>query len=397
MNPSAMPRHHPFFTRMRASSWAVVAGLAFVPTGGTALVLSDFSGDGFEYFFDDFSESYNASAGTVRLTDTLNGWGGARISFPDPIDLTGLVNQYVQADFRVEADHRADRFVIELYDTSNRSIKFNAPTGAGNGADYTRWISQTPFGSPADGVGDFRNFDYTQVRNWQVLGQFGGTGPFDITFDQVSITPEEPRPYAGMSADASWRAEARTRIDQIRKADLQINVKLADGRAAPGAQIAVAQQEHAFGFGTAVAVRLLDGPQANATYQNKLKEHFNLAVTENALKWPAWEGEFGPSFSRQRSIGALDWLNAHDIEARGHVMVWPSFANSPNNLAGLENDPAALRQAVLDHIAEIGAVVGDRVAEWDVVNETRTNNDFMALLGDDVLADWFDAAGQASD
>lgn len=382
---------------MRAALFAAAAGSALLPTANSAVVLSDFSSGGFEYFFDDFSQTYNASADTVRLTDTINGWGGAGISFANPVDFTGLLDQYVQADFRVEANHAVDQFVIELYDTSDRSIKFNAATSLGNGTDYTRWISNTKFGNPSDGIGDFQNFDYSQVRNWQVLGQFGSTTSFDLSFDQVSITPEVPEFYPGIAPDAPWRTEAETRIDQIRKADLQINVKLADGRAAPGAQVNVAQQEHEFGFGTAVAVRLLDGPQANTTYQNKLKEHFNLAVTENALKWPAWEGDYGSSFSQQRAIGALDWLDANGIEARGHVMVWPSFNNSPNNVAGLQNNPAALRQAVLDHIAEIGVAVGDRVLEWDVVNETRTNNDFMALLGDDVLVDWFNAADQATD
>ena len=375
----------------------MAAVAAFGTSPGQALVLSDFSSSGFEYFFDDFSETYDASSGTVRLSDPFNGWGGAGINFAQPQDFSGLLDQYVQADFRVEPNHAAGQFVIELYDTSDRSIKFNAQTPGPGGSNYTRWISNTTFGNPSDGIGDFQNFDYSQVRNWQVLGQFGSTETFDVSFDQVSITPEEPEFYAGSSPDAAWRAEADTRIDQIRKADLQINVKLADGRAAPGAAVHIAQQEHGFGFGTAVAVRLLTGSQTNPTYQNKLKEHFNLAVTENGLKWPAWEGDYGPSFSPQTTLAALDWLDANDIDARGHVMVWPSFNNSPNNISGLQNNPTALRQAVLDHIAEIGAVVGDRVFEWDVVNETRTNNDFMAILGDDVLADWFNAAAQASD
>ncbi|MEM7625152.1 MAG: endo-1,4-beta-xylanase [Planctomycetota bacterium] len=370
---------------------------ALAPVPGNAVVLSDFSSGGFDYFFDDFSESYNATDGTVRLSDSINGWGGAGISFSSPVDFSGLLDQYVQADFRVEPNHATNQFVIELYDTSDRSIKFNAQTGGPAGPDYNRWISNTSLGSPVDGIGDFQNFDYTQVRNWQVLGQFGNTQSFDVSFDQVSITPEAPELYAGAAADAPWRAEADVRIDQHRKADLQINVKLADGRAAPGAQVNVAQQEHAFGFGTAVATRLLAGSQANSFYQSKLRQHFNLAVTENSLKWPAWEGDFGPNFSPAITIAALNWLEANDIDARGHVMVWPSFANSPNNIAGLQNNPAALRQAVLDHIAEIGAVVGDRVFEWDVLNEPRSNNDFMQILGYEEMAEWFKAADQATD
>lgn len=361
------------------------------------MVLSDFNAGGFQYVFDDFSQSYDASAGTVRLTDSINGWGGGGTNFADPIDLTGLLDQYVQADFRVEPNHAVDYFVIELYDTSDRSVKFNAPTMPSQGADFNRWISNTTLGNPSDGIGDYQNFDYSQVRTWQLLGDYGTTVPFDVSFDQVRIAPEAPELYQGSSPNATWRAEAETRIDQIRKADLQINVTHADGRAASGAEINIAQIGHEFGFGTAFAARLLDGPAANTTYQNKLREHFNLAVPENALKWPAWEGDYGQNFSQQRAIGALDWLDANGIDARGHVMVWPSFNNSPNNVADLQNDPAALRQAVLDHIADIGASVGDRVFEWDVVNETRTNNDFMALLGDDVLVDWFNAADQATD
>jgi len=54
--------------------------------------------------------------------------------------------------------------------------------------------------------------------------------------------------------------------------------------------------------------------------------------------------------------------------------------------------PAALAKVITDHIAETTAAFRGRLVDWDVINETFTNHDFMDILGRHAMVDWFRAA-----
>ena len=47
---------------------------------------------------------------------------------------------------------------------------------------------------------------------------------------------------------------------------------------------------------------------------------------------------------------------------------------------------------ILDHIAETTTELRGRFVDWDVINETFTNHDFMDILGRHAMVDWFKAA-----
>ena len=196
--------------------------------------------------------------------------------------------------------------------------------------------------------------------------------------------------YAGGEADAPWRKEAAERIEKIRKADLQITVRDAAGKPVPNAEITVRQTRSAFPFGSAVnAKALLSGEAADLKYQEMVKTHFNRIVFENDLKWHRWKED------RESPQKALKWLRDHKIEARGHVLVWPSWKHSPAELKALENEPAKLKQAISDHIADEAGALRGQLVDWDVLNEPYTNHDIIDLLGPSVQAEWFRAAKKA--
>ena len=73
-------------------------------------------------------------------------------------------------------------------------------------------------------------------------------------------------------------------------------------------------------------------------------------------------------------------------------MVWPSWQNSPDYLKKIENDTAALSDAILKHISEQTTVMRCQFSEWDVVNEPIANNDFLRILGRKAMVRWFKAA-----
>ena len=196
--------------------------------------------------------------------------------------------------------------------------------------------------------------------------------------------------YKGAEPDAPWRREAAARIEKIRKGDLNIIVRDANGKPVEGAEVIVKQTRQQFAFGSAVSAKALasDDP-ADAKYREMVKTLFNRIVFENDLKWDKWSAD------RETPQRALQWLRDNNIEARGHVLVWPSWRHSPAQLKQLENDPAALRATIEDHIKdEVGTLRG-QLHDWDVENEPYSNHDIIDLLGKPVQADWFKLAHQA--
>ncbi|RME69897.1 MAG: hypothetical protein D6781_07540, partial [Verrucomicrobia bacterium] len=216
-----------------------------------------------------------------------------------------------------------------------------------------------------------------------------------IHYGKSRTLEEMPRTsfrYDGREPDAPWRAEAAARIEKYRKADYTIRVVNPDGIPVPGASVHVRLKRHAFHFGTAFPARLV---LENETFRNKLLELFNAGSTENDLKWPPWEGDWGASWSHETTLAALQLLKEHGFHLRGHVLVWPSERNLPNSIkARLPARDPAIPGMVLDHIEDIVTATRDYLDEWDVLNEPYDNNDLMEIFGDAIMIDWFKAARQ---
>ena len=217
------------------------------------------------------------------------------------------------------------------------------------------------------------------------LTNFGPNG-------DVTSLPRTRFSYDGREVDAPWRAQADRRIDEIRKADLNVRVLDAAGMGVPGAAVHVRMKRHAFPFGTAVVVdEILGSEPQNAQYREKLVELFNAAVFENDTKWPALDKPDGI----ERALRALDWLDRQGIATRGHVLVWPNFEWNPEWLRALSGDPEKLRTTVRDHVTNIASRFAGRFTDWDVLNEPFTNRDFATILGEAEYARWFDLSRSA--
>ena len=147
-------------------------------------------------------------------------------------------------------------------------------------------------------------------------------------------------------ADAAWRTVATARIEKIRKGPLAIAVVDAQGKPLQNAAVAVRMLRHGFRFGSAVAGDLLLTPgDGGDKYRKFITDNFTVAVIENDLKWPDFEGQ------PQVGQDAVAWLNTQHIPVRGHNLIWPSWRNSPERLQKLQGDKVALQKAVDDHIA----------------------------------------------
>ncbi|MEO1498087.1 MAG: endo-1,4-beta-xylanase [Planctomycetota bacterium] len=380
--------------------------------GAAEFVLSDFNGVGFDYEFGGFTQTVGGSS--VRLTDPFDNSGGAGVG-TGGLDLSAFADGRFVIDVTPLTTNASPRFDLELIDsfnggTTTRSGKWSFDVSSVTPGTPVRLVSSQTLSSPSFGIGDFSNLNLANVQNWQVLGDFTSSTAFDLEIDQIAISTDvpPPPPYPGAEPDAPWRATAAARIDAIRKADLSVNVVDLAGNPVPGARVQAVMREHEFGFGTAVqAWRLADNTSANDTYKSTTQALFNTATIENALKWDAWEGEFGPLFTPAIAAQALDWLNAAGIDTRGHALIWPGGQNLPLDIQGLlgggltPGEQDDVRTRIENHFVNITSATNGKVVAWDVVNETRTNNDLMRELdeGDDALVDWFtradELAGQA--
>ncbi len=199
-----------------------------------------------------------------------------------------------------------------------------------------------------------------------------------VTLESLPVTPIT---YIGREADAPWRAEAAARIDQNRKGIADVVVYDEQGQLVKDASVSIEMIRHQFGFGSAV-----DGTRfiSDAFYRKKVYELFNEVVLENDLKWPAFNPN--PSFNTTR---ALDSLAKHGIVVRGHNLVWPNFTYNSAALKTLSTNPVAFRNEIERHIDQATLYAKGKVIDWDVMNEGVTNTQFQAILGNEVMADWY--------
>ncbi len=196
--------------------------------------------------------------------------------------------------------------------------------------------------------------------------------------------------YKGREPDASWRKEADARIDRLRKADLTVQVLDSTGQPRANASVQIKMTRHAFAFGTCVAVKAIESEAADADrYRAELVKLFNQIVFENDLKAPGIHNG-----SLDRVERDLSWLEKNQITARGHVLVWPAWRWN-KHLEPLKDKPDELRQAIRDHITSTVTRLKGRLVDWDVMNEPFSNHDFMDILGNAEMVEWFKLAKAA--
>ncbi|MEO0963888.1 MAG: endo-1,4-beta-xylanase [Planctomycetota bacterium] len=200
--------------------------------------------------------------------------------------------------------------------------------------------------------------------------------------------------YPGAEPDAAWRIAAEARIDRLRRADLTLELVDADGQPLRDAQVEAELVRHDFWFGSAFAADWLydnwDTPDG-ARYREKMIELFNGVAMANQLKWARWEQN--PDIA----MTTLRWLKGAGLKTHGHVLVWPGLekfrvADAKQVWAAAQSDPDILRDRVRNHMVDILTATHGLVDDWDVVNEPYTQHEFLDLLGQDAMVDWFKLA-----
>jgi GH35 family endo-1,4-beta-xylanase len=215
--------------------------------------------------------------------------------------------------------------------------------------------------------------------------------PASVPFESLPATRIT---YEGRDPEAEWRTEANLRIADHRLGMLHVRVVDHLGQPVPDAAVNAKLTRHEFEFGSAVTASQIAGPDSTDAFRSRFKSLFNAGTFFNDLKWPAWEGQWGETFSWPQTEAALRWFQDNGLAFRGHVMIWPGWSNLPEPFKP-ENGPWTpdqVRAMTMAHIDSLAGRTGSLVTEWDVMNEPRDNHDLMDIAGPEIMAEWFKRA-----
>jgi len=223
----------------------------------------------------------------------------------------------------------------------------------------------------------------SQAQDVDIAGMTALNYGESVNLDDVPNT-YSPANYGGHEEDAAWRALAAARIESLRKANLNIEVLDLNNQPVEGAEVRIEMQEHLFGFGSAlVGCRFPGNDCYNPIYVEKITNldgnghGFNVAVTENALKWDGWEEEW--IGSPEETVSAIEYIHDQGIEVRGHTLFWPSWNLMPDDMGDNATNYPYLLDRIDQRIEEMinHPVLRDVITDWDVLNEITTNSDLQ--------------------
>ncbi|MDR2336786.1 MAG: endo-1,4-beta-xylanase [Candidatus Nomurabacteria bacterium] len=202
----------------------------------------------------------------------------------------------------------------------------------------------------------------------------------------VDYKDVEKQFYRGQSSDAVWRKVALKRIENHRRAPVNVVVKDTAGNPIHDAEVTVEMIKNEFIFGTALNTPDLAG---DPKYSVNIPPFFDLVGPENAFKWINYEAD-----ACAKAAGAdyiYDYALKNNYSIRGHNLLWdepqyyPAYADYNSRAGCTKNSPvdwATISEAdaakiISAHISEIVSKYPE-VIEWDVWNEpTGSNKRFL--------------------
>jgi len=161
-------------------------------------------------------------------------------------------------------------------------------------------------------------------------------------------------------------------------------------KTAPHAKVSLKQLKHEFWFGAAIAAGAFNGsfpPADRKKYLQILKENFNSAVPENAMKWPSIERQQGV-YTYQDCDAILKWCDENDFIVRGHCIFWANKHYVQDWIKNLDNP--ALKQKIRSRANHLLKRYKGRVGEYDVNNEMIHHSFYKDRFGEAIRLEMFD-------
>ncbi len=221
-----------------------------------------------------------------------------------------------------------------------------------------------------------------EFRNFMALNLGPGIDPAKMPFNRIT--------YAGQEPGAAWRKKAEKMIEENRKSDLIIEV-LRDGKAAPGVDLDIKLVTHEYPFGTFLDHDPTGSDPDAAKYRELVPQLFNAVTVP--IYWADWGWE--SIETRASYFRRLAWAREQGLPMKAHNLVWPSFKWSPTRLQKIKDEPALLKKTILDEAKERARMLSDQpFVNVDVLNELRTETDFVNIVGRPIYKELFEIAAQ---
>ncbi|MFT5127375.1 MAG: endo-1,4-beta-xylanase [Rhodothermales bacterium] len=206
----------------------------------------------------------------------------------------------------------------------------------------------------------------------------------------MSRLPMMESGYQGRELDAAWRSAADARIGEHRMGPLKIRVSAA-GKPVADANVRVAMQRHAFGFGSTFNLKMFDDRNPNALpYRKTFDELFSMLVPSPTLIPRHTPRMHSGNYGNQQLLGlgrALQWATDRQMSLRGHTLVWGNLqpwseefvaAGTPDEILGFAKE----------HQQYVFALTKGIIHEWDAINHPiRFQKDLRDVFGNDIYRD----------
>jgi hypothetical protein len=222
--------------------------------------------------------------------------------------------------------------------------------------------------------------------------ELGGIAVMAFKNADVSKLPQQNWDYFGRDPKAPWRAEANKRIDPVPQRELASTRARCARQAGAQCQCSHRDEEARLFVRNRNIGEIAGRPEQHAV-PRRGEQILQLRRLLQRLQMGGDGRRLGLRCPTRKA--ALEWLKANGKTVRGHVLVWPSFHNSPNRLKELKDKPKELQAEILKHVTDTITTYKDYVSDWDVTNETEGNADFMNIIGPQAMIEWYKAARAA--
>lgn len=190
---------------------------------------------------------------------------------------------------------------------------------------------------------------------------------------------------AAISQAQDWEAEAKARIEKHRMADMVIAVTDENGDPVPGLDINVKLKEHAFTWAANIQQNLYDQRSTQAENYRRMIEDLGVNGVTQTTYWNSrWSSE-----RHKQTIEEMNQLfHDHGFRVRCHPVLYPRWRTIPAKVEAMDIEDARL--AVDAHVRELSTRMSGKYTDWDVVNESLNNEEWLADMGgEDALHEWF--------
>ena len=125
-------------------------------------------------------------------------------------------------------------------------------------------------------------------------------------------------------------------------------------------------REAARGSGLLVGTAVRPAQLYETAYASTLAREFNMVEPEDALKWEVVHPE-RQSFDFSQADQIVDFAARHDMNVRGHTLVW--HRQNPTWLTEWKYRSGELAEILEKHIKTVVGHYRGKIFAWDVVNE----------------------------